>query len=359
MFAHDMKWTEDLLMQKLCDRQRQIRLAMYALHCHAGHSLYCKIIKLSTIKQYVRAAASFVKLWSPDRMDPRCDEPNTDKTGHILAKVYKEMERYEKMPERQEPFTITMLDFAIDMAKDADPDSMLAALADWYIVGLHLGLRKGEWAQPQNSMKQILKYALDVFGDSRAFTIIDLQVETKKGARRKSHSITAVNVEILAKIWVTFRTQKNGDNGDKKLLLANTENPKRCAVRAFYRIIERFQRLMGTSDEATPLAMYATSAGPQFVTPDVIEKHMRTIAAHVHNLDPVKDKDELARWSSHSLRIGACVILYTMGFTETHLKFLLRWKSDAFMSYLRNVAAVAQQQTLALDKAAAMPLFLR
>ena len=346
-------------MVNLTQRQRQLRMAMYALHCHSGHSLYCKMIKLATIKQYVRAAASFIKLWSPKRPDPRCDEQGTEKLGEILTKVYSEMQRYEKMPQRQEPFTITMLDFAIEMAKDADPDSMLAALADWYIVGLHLGLRKAEWAQPQNGNKQLTKFAKDIFGDARAFIIIDLVVETRRGARRKAHAITSTNVDILAKIWVKFRTQKNGDNGDQKLLVANTENPRRCAIRAFYRIVQRFQRLVGMTDETTPLAVYATSAGPRFVTPDVIEKHMRTIASHVHGLDPVKDKEELQRWSSHSLRIGACVILYTMGFTETQLKFLLRWKSDAFMSYLRNLAAVAQQQTFALDKAAAMPLFLR
>ena len=69
----------------------------------------------------------------------------------------------------------------------------------------------------------------------------------------------------------------------------------------------------------------------------------------------VKDKAVLQLWSAHSLRVGACVILHTMGFTGTQIKFLLRWKSDTFMMYLRNVALLSDQQDEAIDKAAALP----
>ena len=82
---------------------------------------------------------------------------------------------------------------------------------------------------------------------------------------------------------------------------------------------------------------------------------MRTLAAHMCGLDPVKDKADLQRWSAHSLRVGACVSLHTMGFSGPQIKFLLRWKSDTFMMYLRNVAMLSNKQDEALDKLAAMP----
>lgn len=85
---------------------------------------------------------------------------------------------------------------------------------------------------------------------------------------------------------------------------------------------------------------------------------MRSVAARVYKLDPIKDKEALQRWSSHSLRVGACVILHSMGITETQLKWLLRWRSDAFMVYLRNTAILANTQYETLDKASAMPHFL-
>jgi hypothetical protein len=40
------------------------------------------------------------------------------------------------------------------------------------------------------------------------------------------------------------------------------------------------------------------------------------------------------------------------------IQFLLWWKSNAFMAYLRHLAVLAEKQTQALDEAGAMPHFL-
>ena len=52
------------------------------------------------------------------------------------------------------------------------------------------------------------------------------------------------------------------------------------------------------------------------------------------------------------------MILHALGFTETQIKFLLRWRSNAFMMYLRNSAILANHQNEVLDRAMAMPHFL-
>jgi hypothetical protein len=67
----------------------------------------------------------------------------------------------------------------------------------------------------------------------------------------------------------------------------------------------------------------------------------RRAAAAVYKLDPITDAKSLALWSSHSLRVGACVTLDAMGFTDVQIMWLLRWKSNAFMTYLRNVAVLS------------------
>jgi hypothetical protein len=82
---------------------------------------------------------------------------------------------------------------------------------------------------------------------------------------------------------------------------------------------------------------------------------MRNIAAAVYQLSFDKHKEELQRWSSHSLRVGACVILHSMNFSTTQIQWLLRWRSDSFKVYLRNTALLSDQQHQALDQAAAMP----
>ena len=85
--------------------------------------------------------------------------------------------------------------------------------------------------------------------------------------------------------------------------------------------------------------------------------YLQFAALNVYKLDP-NDKRQaarLAKWTSHSIRIGACVLLYANGFTILQLQFILRWKSMAFRDYLRNVPILAQQQSVAMNQNGSMP----
>jgi hypothetical protein len=84
---------------------------------------------------------------------------------------------------------------------------------------------------------------------------------------------------------------------------------------------------------------------------------MRRLACEVYHLHPVQHVKELSKWSSHSLRVGACVALHSMGFSPLDIQWLLRWRSTAFMAYLRNAAILAVKQYQALDKYAEQPFF--
>jgi hypothetical protein len=48
-------------------------------------------------------------------------------------------------------------------------------------------------------------------------------------------------------------------------------------------------------------------------------------------------------WFAHSLHVGTCTILHTLGFSATLIKWLLHWCSEAFMTYLCNLAINARQ----------------
>jgi hypothetical protein len=127
------------------------------------------------------------------------------------------------------------------------------------------------------------------------------------------------------------------------------------------RIIARFIRLRGVSDFQTPLGVYesdSVSKPTKLITAPDIEGAMRRVASRVYNLDPVKDQEQLRKWSAHSLRVGACVIIHSMGMSTAQIKFLLRWRSDAFMVYLRNTATLANRHNDIFNAADAMPLFL-
>ena len=124
-------------------------------------------------------------------------------------------------------------------------------------------------------------------------------------------------------------------------------------------VVQRFVTLRGAKYQTTPLAIYVCEnmGKTLLVTTKEIEASMRRIAAKVYDLDPIKDADALKRWSAHSLRVGVCVIIHCMGFTEPQIQWLLRWKSLAFMTYLRNMVFLGDKQNQALDKAAGIPHF--
>ena len=241
------------------------------------------------------------------------------------------------------------------------PDSLMATLADWFECGLFAGFRLSEWAQ-EASASRMETFQLDVHGDAKALCLGDVRFASSTGARvSAADAVAAPPGTQFDKCWITFRTQKNGENGEEKLFTRNTNRGGMCFVSAMLRIVRRFARIRSAQDLATPLALYKgspTCDAPSFVTSVQIEKMMRSLASKVYSLHPVKDKAKLQRWSSHSLRVAACMILHALGFTETQIKFLLRWRSNAFMMYLRNSAILANFQNEVLDRAMAMPNFL-
>ena len=77
-----------------------------------------------------------------------------------------------------------------------------------------------------------------------------------------------------------------------------------------------------------------------------ITKHIHAMATATHG---ITDKKELQLYSAHSLRVGACVQLHVAGKSADFIKKALRWKSDTFQMYLRNVGALAQQRNDAIN----------
>jgi hypothetical protein len=352
-----MKWTDDMLLEHACKRRCLLQLGMYAQHLGTGSTLFCRVIKVETIKHYVRDVASF--LASLHERDLRKDNATDTKLSKVLTSVFDELQRWEKVPNRREPFTVEMLQFWEQhvSATNARPESLAAALLDWFECGLFAGTRRSEWAQ-DSSHSDVAYPQTNRFGDPMAFCLRDIRFRTHNNARYTGAEILQVPCSEIYQCWIIFRTQKNGDNGEEKTFTCNKNPGGREFVRPIYRIIQRFALLRGLCDNVTPLAIYAYGNVVKFITSVDVERAMRQTASKVYKLDPIRDRDALQRWSCHSLRVGACVILHSLGFSETQIKFLLRWRSNAFMTYLRNLAVLAEKQTQALDAAGTMPNFL-
>jgi hypothetical protein len=83
----------------------------------------------------------------------------------------------------------------------------------------------------------------------------------------------------------------------------------------------------------------------EFITARHINDTLHTTATEVYDISDPKD---LSRFSSHSIRVGACVALHAAGVSEQNIKFALHWKSNSFYTYLRNMPGQSARMALAV-----------
>jgi hypothetical protein len=88
-----------------------------------------------------------------------------------------------------------------------------------------------------------------------------------------------------------------------------------------------------------PLAIFANDVKNScFITDKHISTWLQQAAKITHG---IADPNDLARWTSHSVRVGACVALHEAGADPMTIKNRLRWRSDTFMDYLRHTGRMA------------------
>jgi len=328
---------------------------MYATHLATGSSLHFKSLKASTIACYLHDVATFLGRFRP--IDPRFVSAADTALAPVIAQVLAEQRRWEMVPNRREPFTVEMhLSIA---ARPIHPnDSCLAAaMTNWTLCNLYAGCRGIEWAQTNVANKPINSFFLNRFNHAYAFALADVQCLTANSGPLTIPQALA-NPKIVGKIKLRFEEQKNGENGEWKLFTRNQACPNLCFVTHFLRILARHKRLTNSSP-INPLSVYQGANGiPYNITTVDIDVTIRQAAAKVFNLDPVTHRTTLTLWSSHSLRVGACTLLYAKGFSEMEIKYLLRWKSNAFMTYLRNLAVTSRRQNEAVNDISEIPNFV-
>eukprot|EP00957_Ditylum_brightwellii_P024618 1859657-Ditylum_brightwellii.AAC.1 len=77
-----------------------------------------------------------------------------------------------------------------------------------------------------------------------------------------------------------------------------------------------------------------------YITDKQIDSILQSVAKSIYNLTSLED---IRRFSSHSIRVGAFVLLHSSGKDGEFMKLQLRWKSDTFRLSLRNTTLLAGQ----------------
>ncbi|KAI2510867.1 hypothetical protein MHU86_3488 [Fragilaria crotonensis] len=356
IFCFDMKLDDDWLLENQSQERANFQLAMYATHLATGSSLHCRAIKASTIASYLHDIATFLGRFRP--IDPRFISAADAALAPVIAKVIAEQRRWEMVPNRREPFTVEMhLAIANFPSSQKDDCCLTAAMANWTLCNLYAGCRGIEWAQTQLIHRPLNTFHKNRFKNAYAFTLNDVLCFTITSSPLTFAQALATPSRV-EKIKLRFEEQKNGENGEWKLFTRNNSNTNLCFVSNFLQILARHKRLANSSP-TQPLSVYRGNDGVAYnITTVDIDATLRAAAAKVYQLDPTAHRATLQLWSSHSLRVGACTLLYSKGFSEMEIKYLLRWKSNAFMTYLRNLAVTSRRQNDAVNDTSEIPNFV-
>ena len=102
--------------------------------------------------------------------------------------------------------------------------------------------------------------------------------------------------------------QKNGYNGEKRKLARNKQFPHLCPVEDWLDIVEQILRLLGPTVTDRPLAIYKCEKSNKVlnICSNDSKKLMQKIVRTTYD---ITDKEELKKFTNHSLRVGACCIL--------------------------------------------------
>jgi len=331
---------------------------MYGHYLLSGHTIHSQSIKADTASAYLLAAATLLSHFDivPGR-DGR-KRFRTDKyLCNEIAVVLKEAKRYESVKDRREAFTLAMQQKLRTECKDQDPDSLASALTDWFNGGLLSGYRKTEWCQ-ENKYYRIGTSNKNRAGDPAAFTLNDVTFLDEYGNKIAQKKAIA-NRSTVKRVIIRWRLQKNGRVNETKGYSRNTLSIALDAVEAWLNIVARFFRLMPHGNERGPVMDVPISIFRldnkkiQNITDKLVEKTMRELAFSVYG---ITSKAALSKFTCHSLRVGACCILQAAGAKPEFIKEQLRWNSDSWQVYTRDLCILSHQHNAILFELSQMPV---
>jgi len=264
---------------------------------------------------------------------------------NICSKIIKAREQEEDIARQRSPITNKIFAYLLNRNRDnALQDSFEATVTDFMIIIRLLGLRVSEYAQTTQNKIDVHKYPSGK-RVIKAFTPLDIIIHDKNNAMINGTNSTK-QLTTLKKVKVTFRIQKNRENGQSITLKADKKHPKNCPVRSVHRIIQRAKRL--GQDDDQPLGVFINHYGiKKYLTESKIAKLLQTVAWTVH---PNMTREEISRFSSHPGRVWAVVLLDEAGMSPEFIKCRLRNLSDAYRLYLCDTSVIQSKHIDALNK---------
>jgi hypothetical protein len=129
--------------------------------------------------------------------------------------IIKEVERWERMPNRREPLTTDIIHYQQLQCNESQPHALEQAMFDWLVVGIYSGNRLSEWAQ-EDHVRFLHQVRTAIDGDPMAFLIDDLEFYGENRRRMSLHDALRHSNRVQ-QVDVRWRYQKNGEKDQRKL----------------------------------------------------------------------------------------------------------------------------------------------
>ena len=316
---------------------RNVIMACYVAHLASGQTLLCRSIKMCTIRKYLKATSDLSIPFQ--MMNPTVDIQA--KESKFIKDILHETHRWESMHKHREPITKDMVSFIRTKGSFLSlQDNIYTVLNNWLTLGLQTGFRRIEWAQDKTYLQLHHHVHHNVNGSPSAFVASNFAFHGPDGLRLPNDSIP--KIDDISTVMITWRHQKNMDNGQCITYAKDPQNPTFYAVVAALRIITWTKRLKVAS--SNPIDVYVSHHRSIVQCNYVDDTHISFLLREAAKaLYKITAKTDLNRFTTHSIRVGVCVLLHANDINSETIQFRLRLHSDVFKFYLRNVDALAEQ----------------
>lgn len=268
----------------------------------------------------------------------------------MAATILKNYEEQENIATQRSPLNEKFFAAMLEIMISSDFMSKEYCLCDLAILSRYFGFRLSEYGQKSHS-----KPDYHVFPSGKetlkAISSQDLVFFRKDGNQFIEYNSN--EVDGIDRLDITFKVQKNRRNGEKKHVLPDRENPKMCPVRAAVRLVRRANNL-GQS-QSLPCVVYQFKNNKRYVTGNDVSSFLQNIARKLY---PDMSETDIRKFSSHSFRVTAAVLLHEQGHDGDYIKIQLRWLGDSYRLYLRSTHKILQQHSDSLSKSASISIKL-
>jgi hypothetical protein len=317
-FLHQCNITSDPFLDTFSTEERILITSAYAHHVRRNRHQHTnkKQLQGSTV------AAAISNMVQTFRTHLRPD-PTHDATGRRSAILTRQIKGYKA----SDPSTKSQQCLPIRVWNKINNDRsspLNIAMADLLIGALFFAMRSCEYSSTSTS---------DGPRKTKILTCENVQflVQDKSGLSAIPHTSKLTTLYTADCVTITFISQKNGDKTTKVTQYKSTKGL--CPVIAWANTIKRVLSYPHTSNTST-VNTFLNPKNNRLVriSSRQTREHIKLI---VKQIGPKSLGVDITRVGTHSIRSSCAMLLYLAKIPTATIMLLGRWKSDAFLLYLR------------------------